>query len=142
MLRLSCYGVGLNDVGLTRAGVGAFLNVHEGPHGIHCRIRPNEEGIKVYMCCLALSCLVLSCLVSCIVSFCLVLCVLSCLLGVCSVFCVVFFACLMSCPVPSFLFCGVFCWPFRALLLVFWPCFLLVFLLFLVFRCLALLCIR
>ena len=29
------------------AGVGAFLNVHEGPHGIHCRIRPNEEGIKV-----------------------------------------------------------------------------------------------
>ena len=31
----------------TPAGVGAFLNVHEGPHGIHCRIRPNEQGIKV-----------------------------------------------------------------------------------------------
>lgn len=32
-------------------GVGAFLNVHEGPHGIHCRIRPDEQGIKVWFVC-------------------------------------------------------------------------------------------
>jgi Xaa-Pro aminopeptidase len=30
-------------------GVGAFLNVHEGPHGIHYRIRPDEAGILADM---------------------------------------------------------------------------------------------
>lgn len=34
----------------TPAGVGAFLNVVEGPHRIHYQMRPNEQGFKVGRC--------------------------------------------------------------------------------------------
>ncbi|CAN0157101.1 unnamed protein product, partial [Laminaria digitata] len=49
LARLALWEAGLDYRHGTGHGVGAFLNVHEGPHGIHCRIRPNEEGIKVGM---------------------------------------------------------------------------------------------
>eukprot|EP00752_Nemacystus_decipiens_P016215 g14500.t1 len=49
LARLALWEAGLDYRHGTGHGVGAFLNVHEGPHGIHCRIRPNEQGIKVGM---------------------------------------------------------------------------------------------
>ncbi|CAM9181008.1 unnamed protein product [Ectocarpus sp. 6 AP-2014] len=49
LARLALWEAGLDYRHGTGHGVGAFLNVHEGPHGIHCRIRPNEQGIKIGM---------------------------------------------------------------------------------------------
>ncbi|CAM9376711.1 unnamed protein product, partial [Sphacelaria rigidula] len=49
LARVALWEAGLDYRHGTGHGVGAFLNVHEGPHGIHCRIRPNEQGIKVGM---------------------------------------------------------------------------------------------
>ncbi|CAM9544006.1 unnamed protein product, partial [Ectocarpus fasciculatus] len=49
LARLALWEAGLDYRHGTGHGVGAFLNVHEGPHGIHCRIRPDEQGIKIGM---------------------------------------------------------------------------------------------
>eukprot|EP00953_Heterococcus_sp_UTEX-ZZ885_P041423 21131-Heterococcus_DN1.PRE.3 len=45
LARTPLWTAGLDYRHGTGHGVGAFLNVHEGPHGIHYRIRPDEAGI-------------------------------------------------------------------------------------------------
>eukprot|EP00752_Nemacystus_decipiens_P008249 g7376.t1 len=49
LARLALWEAGLDYRHGTGHGVGAFLNVSEGPHRIHSRITPNEQGIKVGM---------------------------------------------------------------------------------------------
>ena len=47
--RLPLWGAGLDYLHGTGHGVGAFLNVHEGPQGIGYRKRDNEEGFRIGM---------------------------------------------------------------------------------------------
>mmetsp|Transcript_27751 Transcript_27751/g.36373 ORF Transcript_27751/g.36373 Transcript_27751/m.36373 type:complete len:633 (+) Transcript_27751:32-1930(+) len=49
LARLALWESGLDYKHGTGHGVGAFLNVHEGPQGIHYRLRPNEKGMKIGM---------------------------------------------------------------------------------------------
>ncbi|CAM9226800.1 unnamed protein product [Choristocarpus tenellus] len=49
LARTALWEVGLDYQHGTGHGVGAFLNVHEGPHGIHYYTRPNEQGIQIGM---------------------------------------------------------------------------------------------
>ncbi|CAN0088431.1 unnamed protein product, partial [Phaeothamnion confervicola] len=49
MARTALWQAGLDYKHGTGHGVGAFLNVHEGPQGIHFRLRPGEQGFRLGM---------------------------------------------------------------------------------------------
>ncbi len=50
LARKHLWDVGLDYLHGTSHGVGAFLNVHEGPMGISWRVYPNDPGSRPCIC--------------------------------------------------------------------------------------------